>query len=110
MVEYDASNEGIGAMLSQKGKPIIYFNKGLAPKHQVLSVYEKKMMAILAVIKKWNAYLTSRHFHIKPDHYSLKFLLDLKANTLAQQAWIVKMIGYDYKVFFFQEGVYKHNS
>ena len=100
VVESDASSEGIGAVLSQEGKPIAYFSKGLGPKHQALSVYEREMLAILAAVKKWNAYLTGRHFKIKTDHYSLKFLLDQKANTPAQQAWIVKMMGYDYEVLF----------
>ena len=83
VVESDACNEGIGAVLSQARRPIAYFNKGLAPKHQVLAFYEKEMMAILATVKKWIAYLTGRHFQIKTDHYSLKFLLDQKANTPA---------------------------
>ena len=62
VVESDASKEGIGAVLSQGGRPIAYFSKGLSPKHQVLSVYEKEMMAILAAVKKWNTYLMGRHF------------------------------------------------
>ena len=37
---------------------------------------------------------------IKTDHYSLKFLLDQKASTPAQQAWIIKMTSYDYDVVF----------
>ena len=100
VVESDASHESIGAVLSQGNKPIAYFSKGLGPKHQVLSVYEKEMMVVLVIVKKWNAYLTDKHFQIKIDHYSLKFLLDQKANTPAQQAWIIKMIGYDYEVIF----------
>ena len=58
------------------------------------------MLAIFAVVKKWNSYLIGRHFQIKTDHYSLKFLLNQQANTLAQHAWIVKMMGYDYEVCF----------
>ena len=76
VVESDASNERIGTVLSQKGWPIAFFNKGLALKHHVLSIYKKEMMAILAAVKKWNAYLISRHFQIKTNHYSLKFLLN----------------------------------
>ena len=57
VVESDASKEGIGAILSQEGRPVTYFSKGLSPQHQVLSVYEKEMMVILAAVKKWNAYL-----------------------------------------------------
>ena len=62
VVESDASNEGIGAVLSQGGRPITYFSKGLSPRHQVLSVYEKEILAILAAVKKWHAYLMGRHF------------------------------------------------
>ena len=57
-------------------------------------------MAILAAVKKWNSYLMGRHFQIKTDHYSLKFLLDQAATTPAQQAWIIKMMGYDFKVIY----------
>ena len=57
VVEADASNQGIGAVLSQKGKPIAYFSRALSPRHQTLSVYDKEMMAILVVVNRWNAYL-----------------------------------------------------
>ena len=86
--------------MTQKGRPIVYFSKALAPKHQVLSVYDKEMLAILVAIKKWHAYLVGRHFQIKTDHYSLKFFLDQQATTPAQQTWVVKMMGYDYEVIF----------
>ena len=76
VVKSNASSEGIGAVLSQGGRPIAYFSKGLALKHQVLSVYEKKMLAILAAVKKWHSYFIGRHFQIRTNHYSLKFLLD----------------------------------
>ena len=58
------------------------------------------MMATLAFVKKWSVNLLGRHFQIKNDHYSLKFLLDQHANTPTQQAWIIKMMGYDYEVTF----------
>ena len=41
-----------------------------------------------------------RHFQIKIDHYSLKFLLDQKAHTPMQQTWIIKMMGYNFEVVF----------
>ena len=76
VVESNVSQEGIGVVLSQGGCPMAYFSKGLSPKHKVLSVYEREMMAILVAVKKWHAYLLSRHFQIKTDPLSLKFLLD----------------------------------
>ena len=100
VVESDASSGGIGAVLSQNGKPIAFFSKALSPKHQALSVYEKEMLAILIAVKKWNAYLLGRPFQIKTNHESLKFLLNQKTNTHAQQLWVMKMMGYDYTVIF----------
>ena len=100
IIESDASNTGIGAILSQKGRPIAFFSKALSPKLQAKSVYEKEMLAVLAAVKKWNAYLLGRHFKIKTDHHSLRFLLDQKTNTPAQQVWVIKMMGYDYDLIF----------
>ena len=85
VMESDANSTGIGAVLSQNMWPIAFFNKALGLKHQVLSVYEREMIAILDVVKQWNTYLMGRHLQIKIDHYSLKFLLDLQTNTPAQQ-------------------------
>ena len=84
-IEADASSTGIGAILSQGGRPMAYFSKGLSPKHQLLSVYEKEMLAILAAVKKWSSYVIGRHFKIKTDHQSLKFLFDQTTHTPAQQ-------------------------
>ena len=97
-IEADASQSGIGAVLSQGGRPVAYFSKGLSPKHQLLSVYGKEMLAILVAVKKWSSYVIGRHFKIRTDHHSLKFLLDQRTHTPAQQQWILKMMGFDYEV------------
>lgn len=69
--ESDACNTGIGAVLSQGGRFIAYFNKALEPKHQALPKYEKEMLAILATVIKWNSLMLGRHFLIKNNHQSL---------------------------------------
>ena len=100
IVESNASNLGIGAVLTQNGRPLAYFSKVLFEKHQTLSVYEKKMMSILVAVKKWTLYLVGRHFKIKIDHQSLKFLLNQKTSTPTQQQWVLKMMGFDYEVVY----------
>ena len=51
VVESDVCHKGIGVVLSQKGRSIAYFSKGIGPKYQMLSVYDKEMLAILAAVK-----------------------------------------------------------
>ncbi|XP_071909780.1 uncharacterized mitochondrial protein AtMg00860-like [Coffea arabica] len=68
VVETDASNSGIGAVLLQQERPLAFFSKALAPKHQGLSVYEKEMLAIVNAIQKWRPYLLGGHFIIKASN------------------------------------------
>ncbi|GKA80245.1 retrotransposon-related protein [Tanacetum coccineum] len=98
VVETDASGVGIGAVLQQEGHPIAYLSKTLAPKHQALSTYEKEFLAVLMALEKWRSYLLDRHFKIKTDHFSLKYLLNQRVTTPFQAKWLPKLLGFDYEI------------
>jgi hypothetical protein len=55
VIETDASDLGIGAILMQNQHPVAYLSKALGPRNQALSVYEKECMAILLAIEKWRS-------------------------------------------------------
>lgn len=97
-VDTDASGFGVGAVLQQQGRPIAFFSKALGVRHQALSIYEKEMLAVLLAMRKWHAYLVGRHFKIRIDHQSLRFLFYQVAVTPFQQRWVAKMLGYDFEV------------
>ncbi|XP_027166158.1 uncharacterized protein LOC113766138 [Coffea eugenioides] len=89
LLETDASQVAIGAVLMQQGRPIAYHSQALGQKNQTRSTYEKELLSLITAVQKWKHYLMGNHFIIKTDHESLKYLLDQKINTSLQQ----KMVG-----------------
>ncbi|XP_061993942.1 uncharacterized protein LOC133711877 [Rosa rugosa] len=97
-IECDASDLGIGAVLSQDNHPISFLSKVLAPKHRALSVYDKEMMAVVFAVQQWRPYLLGHHFNIITDHRTIQHFLHQRITTPTQQKWLIKLIGYDYTV------------
>ncbi|KAE8675396.1 C2H2 and C2HC zinc fingers superfamily protein, putative isoform 1 [Hibiscus syriacus] len=97
-LETDASSGGVGAVLSQEGRPIAYLSKALSPRHSALSIYEREYLAILLAVSKWRHYLESASFIIKTDHEPLKFLLEQKLTTTIQKKGLTKLLGLDYTI------------
>ncbi|GJT52264.1 retrotransposon-related protein [Tanacetum coccineum] len=100
VVETDASEEGIGAVLQQNGHPIAFLSRSLAPRHKGLSTYEKELWAVVYALEKWRGYLLGRHFKIKTDHFSLKYLMEQRLSTPFQIKWLPKLLGYDYEILY----------
>jgi hypothetical protein len=98
VVETDACDVGIGAVLMQQGRPLAYISKALPPRKLGLSTYEKELLAIVYAVQKWKTYLYNNRFTIKTDHQSLKFFLEQKMTTLMQQKWLSKLLGFDYEI------------
>ena len=84
VIECDASGEGIGSILMQGQRPIVFHNQALKGRSLQLSTYDKEFLALIIAVKRWRPYLLGKPFIIKTDHQSLKFLLDRKIGTLAQ--------------------------
>jgi len=60
-------------------------------------------MAVVLAVEKWRPYLLGRHFIIKTDHFSLKYLLEQKFTTVFQSKWLPKLMGYDYEILYRQD-------
>lgn len=100
IVECDASGSGIGAVLQQDGHPIAFYSRKLAERHMKLAAYERELIGLAKAIIHWRPYLWGRHFVIRTDHYSLKFLLEQRLSTSPHIHWISKLLGFDFGVEF----------
>lgn len=107
VVECDASGVGIGGILTREGRPIAFLSHALNERNRHLSTYEKELLALIIAVRKWRPYLLGRQFIIHTDQRSLKFLLEQKITTPAQQRWLSKLLGYDY-VIEYKNGLDNH--
>ena len=100
VLETDASNQGIGAVLQQQGHPIAYLSKPLGPKNSGLSTYEKEYLAILLAVDHWRPYLQHAEFVIRTDQRSLVHLEEQRLNTPWQKKAFAKLLGLRYKIVY----------
>jgi hypothetical protein len=100
IVECDASGTSLGAILSQNDQPIVFFSEALKGSARALSTYDKEMLAVVKVVRKWRPYLLGKPFVIKTDHQSLKYLLEQRILTPSQARWLPKLMGYDYTILY----------
>ncbi|GKC00007.1 putative mitochondrial protein [Tanacetum coccineum] len=103
-LETYALGVGLGAVLIQEGHQIAFLSKTLSSQHHLMSTNEKEFLAIVYALEKWRGYLLDRHFKIKTDHFSLKYLLDQRMSTPTQLKWLPKLMGFDYEIQY-QKGV-----
>lgn len=76
IIETDASDLGIGAVLMQEGHPISFLSKAFCLRNQALSTYEKECLALIMTVDKWRSYLHGKEFILRTDHKSLLLLTE----------------------------------
>jgi hypothetical protein len=93
VIETDACDTGVGAVLMQAGHPIAYMSKALGIMNHKLSIYEKQFMAVMMVVDKWRQYIQRGPFLILTDHKSLCNLSDQQLTSDLQRKAMSKLIG-----------------
>nr|XP_051210878.1 uncharacterized protein LOC127328311 [Lolium perenne] len=98
VVETDACQSGVGAVLMQQGHPVAYLSKALSPRNQALSTYEKECISILMAVEKWRSYLQHKEFVIRTYQKSLLYLTEQRLGTGMQHKAFVKLMGLQYTI------------
>lgn len=83
----DASKIGIGAVLSQNGKPVAYFSEKLGGSKLNYSTYDLEFYALVQALKHWSSYLAYNEFILYSDHDSLKHINSQDKLSARHASW-----------------------
>ena len=103
ILDCDASNYGMGAVLSQEDgdgieRPVAYFSKTLKKPERRYCVTRKELLALVSAVRHFHHYLYGRKFLIRTDHGALRWLMNFK-NPKGQTARWIEVLGtYDYEI------------
>jgi hypothetical protein len=100
IVETDACDLGIGAVLMQDQHPIAFLSKPLAVSHQHLPIYDKEFLALLMAVERWRSYLQRGEFIIKTDHHSLSYLDDQQLQSPLQRKAMARLMGLQFRIVY----------
>ena len=103
IVQTDASDRGVGAVLTQVGvdgqeHPVGYFSRKLLPREQRYSTIEKECLAIKLSLDAFKVYLLGRNFVVQTDHRALEWMERLKENNARLCRWSLSLQPYSFVV------------
>lgn len=102
VVGTDASGFGIGAVLSQPhpdgDRVVCFLSRSLTRQERNYSTTERECLAVLWAIEKLRPYIEGVEFTVVTDHYSLKWLHNLKEPTGRLARWSLRLQQYTFKI------------
>ena len=102
VLQTDASDRAVGAVLSQVGPdgehPVGYYSRKLLPREEKYSTVEKECLAIKLATSAFRVYLLGQPFTIQTDHRSLEWLDRLKESNPQLCRWSLSLQPFDFKV------------
>ncbi|UYV65014.1 K02A2.6-like [Cordylochernes scorpioides] len=102
ILDTDASNTGIGAVLSQTQdgveRVIAYFSKTLSKPERNYCVTRRELLAIVKSTEHFHHYLYGQKFLLRTDHAALRWLLNFKSPEGQLARWIQRLQEYDMEI------------
>ena len=79
-------------------RPIVYASKSLTKPQRNYCTTRKELLAVVTFVQMWKQYLLGRHFLIRSDHSSLRWLVSFKNPEGQIARWIEVLSHFDYKL------------
>ena len=104
VVETDASDIALSAVLHQNRRPIAFFSRTLQPHERKHPSIEKEAAAIVEACRRWRHYLCSKKFKLLTDQQAVSFIFDNgrhgKTKNDKIERWRVEMSCFEFNIQF----------
>lgn len=102
LVQVDASDVGLGAVLAQgepgEEKPILFLSKKLFDREKKYSTVEKEGLAIKWAVDSLKYYLLGREFVLQTDHRPLKWMHSKQHQNARVLRWCLALQPYQFTI------------
>lgn len=102
ILDTDASNVGIGAVLSQRQGDVEvvleYYSKTLNNAEKNYCVTRRELLAVVLATHHFHHYLFGRRFTLRTDHASLRWLCNFKHPEGQMARWLERLQQYSYDI------------
>ncbi|GKB69611.1 putative reverse transcriptase domain-containing protein, partial [Tanacetum coccineum] len=98
VVYCDASKQGFGCVLMQRGKVIAYASRQLKKHEKNYTTHDLELGAVVFALKIWRHYLYGTKSVIYTDHKSLQYIFDQKDLNMRQSRWIELLSDYECEI------------
>ena len=103
ILDTDASNLAIGAVLSQKSddgkeRVVAYASRTLSKAERRYCVTRKELLSVVHFVRHFKPYLLGRKFIVRTDHSSLRWLLNFKNPEGQLARWMEQLSEYDMEI------------
>ncbi|KAI3687110.1 hypothetical protein L1987_80801 [Smallanthus sonchifolius] len=98
VVYCDASNQGLGCVLMQRGKVIAYASRQLKIHEKNYTTHDLELGAVVCALKIWRHYLYGTKCVVFTDHKSLQHIFNQKELNMRQRRWVELLNDYDCEI------------
>lgn len=102
IIQCDASNIGVGAVLCQSTgnaeQAVAYLSRKLSDREKKFSTSERELLSVVYAIEKFRPYIEGSHFKVITDHSALQWLHNMKDPHGRLARWSLKLQQFDFEI------------